>query len=316
VQDTDKKSTGGKGKSTRIAALVFLGLVAIIIVLTVIVFPKMEPFFQRKGFDYARLKLMATMPAVDGYNPDIHKHDPLEVTESFAAISEALKIDTLLTEEFQDETTAFMTLFKNCYDDQMLVPDEQTEIIAGLNNLQNYLLTTHFAELVRPLIMRMATDYPESPKNMHEIIGFDSLAIYTPGIKLKMTGALSLRLINSYYMSIADKKIDPEEGKKISAIILKLERFQIRNEFEGVANSLAETLEFEAFPEKDAFQENISIILAGLRNMDYDYSPVKLTLRSFILLWHEQRTAPDSQGLDLTPLFEFTKFVKNHALLS
>jgi hypothetical protein len=313
MQDADKKSAGGKGKSARIFAAVLLGLMAIIIVVTVVLFPRMEPFFLRKGFDYARLKLMATMPAIDGYNPEIHTHDPLEVSESFAAIAEALRIDTLLSEEFQDRTTAFMTLFKNCYDDQVLVPDEQTEIIEGLDSLQSYLLTTHFAGIVKPLLIRMATDYPESPKNMQEIIGFDSLAIYTPEIKLKMTGPLSLKLINSYYMASADKKIDPEEGKKISDIILTIERFQIRNEFEGVAKSLAETSEFEAFPEKEAFQENISIILAGLRNMDYDYSPVKLTLRSLIILWHEQRTSAGSEGLDLTPLFEFTRFVRAHA---
>lgn len=315
MSESDSKTTDSKGRSTRIIALVLLGLVAIMIVMTVIVFPGMEPFFRRKGFDYARQKLIATLPAIDGYNPEIHKHDPLEVTESFTAVTEALKIDTLLTDEFRDRFTVFMTVFKNRYDDQIIVPDERDKIILALDSLQKYLLTTHFAGIVGQLRLHIAGAFPESSRGMQGALGFDSLAIYTPGIKLKMTGALSLRLINSFYTAMADNKIDSAESKTIGGFIRKIERFQIRNELQAVIIALSQTTEFEDFPEKEAFLENITLILDGLRDMTYDYSHIKSTLRSIVLLWHEQRTSPESMGLDLIPIYEFTKYAGYHVII-
>jgi len=313
--ENDAKMQNAKSRLVRTIAIAILTLAIIAVLISAIVLPGMEILFLRKGFEYAREKTMSVMPTVEGFNPEIHRHDPLDVSESFVAISEALRIDTLLSEDFQKNSADFMTLFKNCYDDQVIMPEEQTRIIEGLENLQRYLLTTHFSEIQRNLAMKVGKQMPGIDNDdLQGILEYESVAIHNSEAKLKMTGALSLKLVNSYYTHIDDGEISREEAEKLYELAQKIERFQIRNEIAGASKSIFSSDEFAKFPQKQAFRENISIILSKMRDIDYNYSRIKPALRKFITLCKEQELGSDYEIYDLKPFFEISENAKDYAI--
>jgi hypothetical protein len=310
-----KNSAGNikRGKMIRSLAIIVLAGAILVIILAVVVFPKMEGVFLRKGIEYAAEKTVATLPTVEGFNPIIHKHDPLEVTASFDAIHAVLLNDSLNTESLWDSTSAFMKIFKNCYDDQTIIPDEQTIIVDALKNLQRSILQEHFNEVKQPVLFLLSNTIDNLPASTSEVLGFDSIAIYNDDILLGMTGPLSLDLIVGYYNSIEHKSISQENAAKLMGIISDIERFQIKNELNGLTKLIYKTDEFNAFPNREQFQEDVDFIINKLRDREYDYASIKATLRSFIVFWYSQERAENFVGNSIEPLYDFLTYAKNNA---
>jgi len=304
----------GKRKTIRIAALAVIGLLAAIILLTVVIFPRLEDFFLRKGFEFARIKMLAALPTPDGYNPDLHTNDPLEVEASLKAIHKALNIKALQSRDFMDSATSFMRAFRDRYGDQTILPDEIGFLVTRLNQLLRQVLRQHFC-LVKDSLIAYAAHFQRADWHRNkEILGFDSIAIFNDSIRVGIHSALSLDLISEYFSGAEDGSIREDEFERMEKLIGEIERFQLRDEFRAVTQVIFKTEEFTQFPEAAQFRENARIILAQLRKPDFDYARIKPTLRSFIFLWYQTSTASEGAGIDLVSLYEFSRYASDPAL--
>ncbi|HEQ99770.1 MAG TPA: hypothetical protein ENO22_10570 [candidate division Zixibacteria bacterium] len=303
-----------KSKALRIIAIIALVVVAAIVILSLIIFPRMQDFFLKKGLEYARQKTMAVLPAVDGYNPDVHPYDPLIIDVTMSELKTALDIDTLSTDQFRSGVADFMESFRRQYDDQIIMPEEVKTIAASLDTLQRTFLRQHFAQ-VQPRIWKLIeARSPEISDEMYKVLGFDSAAIYNPEVKLGLTGAYSVKLVNEYYLAMQDGEIVSSEYEEILNAVKNLDRFQLRDELRATAEAVFKTKEFSEFENSHKFRENTSLVLDRLRDTDYDYQPIKPTLRSFIYLWYlKARGGADTLQYDVKSMFEMTRYAAGHA---
>jgi hypothetical protein len=303
-----------RSRALRIIAIIAIFVVAGIIILSLIIFPRMETFFLKKGLEYAKEKTLAVLPAADGYNPDMHPYDPLIIDMALSELKVSLDIDTLSTDQFKADVGDFMEVFREQYDDQIITPEEVERIASSLDTLQRSFLKQHFAQVQSKLWKLIEARSPDVSDEMYKVLGFDSAAIYNPEVKLGLTGAYSIKLVNDYYMAILDDKVADSEYQEILSDIRNLDRYQLRDEVRATSQAVYKTEEFAEFDQKQKFQENISLILDRLRDTDYDYQPVKSTLRSFIYLWYmKARGGADTLQYDVKSMYEMTRYAAGHA---
>ncbi len=294
-------------------AIGIIVVAAFLIVIAIIYYPGLQKYFMRQGFEYAREKTMATMPAIDGYNPEIHAHDPLILSESFKAIMNALEIDELADDTLKRNAYEFLTIFKNTYNDQTVTPDDRDKIAAALKDLLQGFAARHFPEARKIIIKQFEAHEVENATHYYEILGFDSIAIYNPEIEIGINAPLTVQLVNSIYRASYEGQMSDEQIQDIKNIIINIERFQLRDELQAVSKEIYASDDFRQFPDKLKFREYVNTVLSRLRDFDYDYQPVKGTLRSFILAWNQQYTQEDMEHYRLGPLFEFIRYAGEHA---
>jgi hypothetical protein len=226
----------------------------------------------------------------------------------------SLDIDTLSTDQFKTNVGDFMEVFREQYDDQIITPEEVETIASSLDTLQRSFLQQHFTQAKSRIWKLIEARSPEISDEMFKVLGFDSAAIYNPEVKLGLTGAYSIKLVNDYYMAMQDNKIEESEYQEMLSDVKNLDRFQLRNELRATSQAVYKTEEFAEFEQKQKFQENISLILDRLRDTDYDYQPVKSTLRSFIYLWYvKARGGADTLQYDVKSMFEMTRYAAGQA---
>ena len=286
----------------------------IIIIATIVIFPKMSDFFLSRGIEYAAEKTVAVLPVPEGFNPAIHNHDPLIVHASFEAISHTLEIKELVSDSLKQDIVDFMQVFRKCYDDQTIMPEEQTTIITALTKVQMNFLKTHYVNVLPHFRRLIGVKFESNPAPYQDVVGFDSVAIYNDKIQMGMTMPLTVELINQWYVIFADNKIDSVEFAGFKKQLDLIDRFQLKNEFDAITKVIFNTKDFAEFPSHEQFRDNCATIISKLRDLDYDYQPIKNTLKSFVLLWHEQLTLADEVKLDLEPLYQFTVYAKSSAL--
>ena len=303
-----------KGIAGRVFLFGLAVLVIIIIIGTILIFPKMSDFFLRKGVDFAAEKTIAVLPATEGFNPAIHNHDPLEARASFDALAHALNIKPLITDSLKNDVVDFMKTFRKCYDDQTIIPEEQTTIIAALQEVERRFLKNNFMNIRVGLLKQIEMNEITNPGYFQDVIGFDSVAIYNDKIRLGMTGPVSAELINLWYDLYADNNIAETEYEQLRNQLQLLDRFQLKNEFDATSKLIINTGDFAEFPNRDQFSDNCAIIISKLRDLDYDFEPIKATLKSFVLLWHEQLLTENEVQFNLEPLYQFTVYAKDHVL--
>lgn len=303
---------GVAGKVFLLALAVFL---VIIVVATIIIFPKMSDFFLSKGIAFASEKTIESLPAPEGYNPDIHTIDPLIAQAAFEAVAHTLEIKELVTDSVKQDIVDFMQVFRKCYDDQTIMPEEQNTIITALDTVQLHFLKSNFAGIIPGLRKQIEIHIKDNPVPYQDIVGFDSVAAYNDKIKMGMTMPLTVELIDIWHTAHIDNKINDAEFAELKNQLDLIDRFQLKNEFDAITRIIFNTKDFAEFANNEQFRENCGIIISKLRDLGYDYTPVKNTLKSFVLMWHEQLTAADDDvKLDLAPLYQFTVFAKNHAM--
>ena len=303
-----------KSKALRIVAIIVAVVVFGIVILSVVIFPRMENLFLRKGLEYARQKTLAVLPAIDGYNPDLHPYDPLIIDVALSELQTSLDLDTLASEELAANTKDFMQVFRRQYDDQLITPEEIKTIASSLDTLQRAFLRKHFNQVKGNVWKLIEAKSPEISDDLFKVLGFDSIAIFNPEVKLGLTGPYTVKLINEYYEARQDGDIGDGEYDEILKTVRNLDQFQLRDELRATSQAVYKTEEFEEFKKSEKFRENITFILDRLRDTEYDIEPVKSTLRSFIYIWYQKAGREmDTLKFDVSSMFEMTQYAAGHA---
>ncbi|MBD3218003.1 MAG: hypothetical protein GF310_06955, partial [candidate division Zixibacteria bacterium] len=277
-----------KSKALRIIAIIVAVVVFGIVILSVVIFPRMENLFLRKGLEYAKQKTLAVLPAIDGYNPDLHPYDPLIIDVALSELQTSLDLDTLASEELVANTKDFMQVFRRQYDDQLITPEEVKTIAASLDTLQRTFLRKHFNPVKENVWKLIEAKSPEISDDLFKVLGFDSVAIYNPEVKLGLTGPYTVKLINEYYEARQDGDIGDDEYHEMLKTVKNLDQFQLRDELRATSQAVYKTEEFDQFEKSEKFRENITYILDRLRDTEYDFKPVQSTLRSFVYIWYQK----------------------------
>lgn len=297
--------------AVRTILIILVVVIVVAILASFILVPRTEMFFLKRGIGYASEKLNASLPSVEGFNPDIHPVDPLIVRTSFDALSLALETDSVRTDDFKRALSRFMTAFKNKYLDQSIVPTEQLLLANHLDSLTRATAKTRFPRVHTILLKHFIAFEDTAMQNYRAVLTFDSLALYSRNTASGMFAPLSLELVCETYRKFDDLKISSEEMEELKSIIRQMERFQLRDEFTGVMSMLRSRPEYQEYENAEDFTLSAHIVRRGLRNPEFDFYRIKPTLRSFILLWNEQKSAEDFERFDLVPLYEFVRFMRS-----
>jgi len=281
---------------------------ALLIIAAIVYYPGLQNYYLRQGIEYARDKTMATMPAIDGYNPDIHTHDPLIMSESFRAVREMLDIDALSDDTLMHNISGFMDVFRGVYNDQSLVPADRDKIAAAMESLQAGFAERHFSELRKQIFKTFVAHKVEKSRQYDQILVYDSIALFNPGIKTGINAPLTAHLINTYYRANADGEIDSADVQTLKTAIIKIEQYQTYDELKAVLSRIYKSDQFKEFGKKEDFRESASKILAHLRKMDFDFLPIKATLRSAVLVWNEQQLSENPEPYDLETIYQFLRY--------
>mgnify|MGYP006289145993 CR=1 FL=1 len=297
--------------AVRTILIILVVVIVVAILASFILVPRTEMFFLKRGINYASEKLNASLPSVEGFNPDIHPVDPLIVRTSFDALSMALVTDSVRNDDFKRALSRFMTTFKNSYLDQTIVPREQILLADRLDSIVRATAKTRFP-LVRTILLKHFIAFEDTAmQNYRAVLTFDSLALYSEHTASGMFAPLSLELVCETYNKFEDLKISSQEMEELKSIIRRMERFQLRDEFAGVMTMLRSLPEYDEFQDEEEFTLSAAIVRRALRNPEFDFYRIKPTLRSFILLWNEQKSAEDFERFDLAPLYEFVRFMRS-----
>ncbi len=308
----DNISTKNKAKPFRILVIAVVVFIIAIMVITMLVFPRMENFFLRKGLEYARLKMLAVLPADEGFNPHTNPVDPMIVDMSLTGFGQALDIKALATKDLQNQCAHFLSAFKDDYNDQVLTPEEIDQLAATLDTVQVEFLRNNFIPVQVSLEKLFEAKKDPSVDMYNEILGFDSIAIQSDKVKLGLTAPASIELVNTYYSAQSDGAVAPTEYADIISKIHEIERFQIRNEIQGAAMFLYEKKEFTEFADADKFKADVDLVMKTLRDLKFDYKQIKPTLRSFIFKFYETSGSVQQPKFDLVPLYEFMKYAADY----
>lgn len=305
-------STKSKSKPLRILVIAIIVFIIAILIFTLLVFPRMENFFLRKGLEYARLKMLAVLPTAEGFNPHINPVDPMIIEMSLTGFEQALDVKALATKELQNQSAHFLTEFKNAYNDQVLSPDEMDKLAATLDTVQVDFLRNNFVPVQVSLEKLFEMKKDPLADIYYEVLGFDSIAIQSDKVKLGLTAPASIELVDAYYSAESDGNIDKPEYANIISKIHEVERFQIRNEIQGATMFLYGKEEFKKFADADKFKADVDLILKTLRNLNFNYLDIKPTLRSFIFKFYETSGSIKQPEFDLVPLYEFAKYAADY----
>ncbi|MBD3383212.1 MAG: hypothetical protein GF404_13595 [candidate division Zixibacteria bacterium] len=295
----------------RTILIILVVVIVVAILASFILVPRTEMFFLKRGINYASEKLNASLPSVEGFNPDIHPVDPLIVRTSFDALSMALVTDSVRNDDFKRALSRFMTTFKNSYLDQTIVPREQILLADRLDSIVRATAKIRFPRVHTILLKHFIAFEDTAMQNYRAVLTFDSLALYSEHTASGMFAPLSLELVCETYNKFEDLKISSQEMEELKSIIRRMERFQLRDEFAGVMTMLRSLPEYDEFQDAEEFTLSAAIVRRALRNPEFDFYRIKPTLRSFILLWNEQKSAEDFERFDLVPLYEFVRFMRS-----
>jgi hypothetical protein len=203
-----------------------------------------------------------------------------------------------------------MRFFRDTYVDQTIIPEEQVKLSYKLDSLVRTTSQDNFSRVHTLIMKALVTEEDTTIQHLNAIMTFDSIALFSEEIKPGMFSPLSLELICKTYQNFNDRSLDKDDLNQIKDVIREMERFQLRDEFAGVVSMLRRQPEFSEFDRSEQFTEDAAYVIREMRHPEFDFYKIKPTLRSFILLWNDQRSAPDFEQFDLLPLYEFIRYMR------